>query len=92
MSPQRHARQIFDTIAKQGVAKYLRGQREHGGQLWKVPALSLIEFAQEEVIDQGSYLWTLPRQIKQVIKLLNQLAKEAPEHSERINQILNILR
>lgn len=92
MSPRRHALQIFGSILRQGIAKYMKGQKEHGGKLWEIPALTLLGFAQEEVIDQGSYLWTLPRQLKRAIKQLEKLSEEAPEYSERINQILDILR
>lgn len=39
--------------------KYRAGQKEHGGDLWKMSVLKLIDCAIEETIDQFVYLSTL---------------------------------
>lgn len=36
--------------------KYLKGQREHGGNLWEKDLDSMIHAAKEEVVDQWNYL------------------------------------
>jgi len=42
--------------------KYRKGQKEHGGDLWKKK--HIIDMAIEEAIDQVGYLITLREQIK----------------------------
>lgn len=81
-SPREHAKYIFESILKAGIKKYLVGQREHKGMLWKVPVPQLISFAQEEVIDQGSYLWTLESQILVLRKNLGELFEMLSEAEE----------
>lgn len=44
------------------MQKYLRGQAEHGGQLWQKSGL--LDMAIDEAIDQVIYLLTLREQLR----------------------------
>jgi len=85
MTPRQHGQSIFKRIAVEGVAKYMRGQEEHGGRLWEIPIPTMIKFAQEEVIDQGSYVWTLDDQIELARQKLSQLFKNLKAYEEPID-------
>jgi hypothetical protein len=39
--------------------KYPKGVKEHGGNLWELSALELVEHALEEAVDQVAYLVSL---------------------------------
>ena len=73
LTPERHAHDIFNDLRKKAIAKYMAGQKEHGGHLWEVPLPQMVEFAKEEVIDQGSYLWTMTTQITNLRLLCGEL-------------------
>lgn len=80
-TPQDHAREIFNDLRKQAIKKYMAGAAEHGGNLWEVSLPQMIGFAKEEVIDQGSYLWTIEENLQNLRLLLGELF-EAWESSE----------
>jgi hypothetical protein len=46
-------------------AKYRKGQKEHGGDLFAMCPLKLVDNALEEAIDQVVYLDTLRERIKE---------------------------
>lgn len=99
MNPKAHANQIFDDLRKQAIAKYMAGQKEHGGKLWEIPLPEMVGFAKEEVIDQGSYLWTIADQITTLRLLLGELfesleaSEEPPSNGEKdiIEQVRKML-
>lgn len=51
--------EFFDLVA----AKYEKGAVEHGGNIWELSELELIDNAIEEVLDQFVYLYTLKQRI-----------------------------
>lgn len=54
-----HLYHIKQTFFRLVDAKYRKGQAEHGGNLYDVPTLKMVEMAIEEAIDQFSYLLTI---------------------------------
>jgi hypothetical protein len=56
---EEHLRSIVDRVTRHIDIKYTAGQAEHGGNLWDVPALVLLDNAIDEAIDQITYLLTL---------------------------------
>lgn len=58
-----HVGSIILDFSRKAQAKYEAGVKEHGGNLWEVPTLDLIEYAMEEAIDEYVYLYTLKQQI-----------------------------
>lgn len=59
-----HAAQLADEVERRLIRKYTKGQEEHGGNLWEVPPLQLLEEAINEAIDQAVYLLTLRQQLE----------------------------
>lgn len=58
MTPQEHAEHLAKKFESLVVAKYLAGQKEHGGHLWDVDLIPLLYEARSEAIDQFVYLQT----------------------------------
>jgi len=56
---------IFETMVDK---KYRIGQNEHGGDLFQMDSLKLLDNAIEECIDQFTYLITLRNQLVRKIK------------------------
>ncbi len=52
-----HIRRIQQQVSKDLRAKYLKGQKEHGGRLWE--KAGLLTEAYNEALDQVIYLRTL---------------------------------
>lgn len=48
--------------------KYKKGVEEHGGNLWEMPPMDLLDNAIDEAIDQVVYLLTLKRQLPKAQK------------------------
>lgn len=65
MTPEQeaHLQHIKDEFSKAVDAKYRNGQREHGGNMWRMSTLSLIQNAMDEAVDQYVYLRTLKDKI-----------------------------
>lgn len=56
---ENHLRSIICRVQSKIDEKYTAGQAEHGGNLWEVPGLELLDNAIDEAIDQLAYLLTL---------------------------------
>lgn len=54
-----HLDHILNEAHNRLDAKYRKGQAEHGGNLWDVPTLALVDNAIDEAIDQLTYLITI---------------------------------
>jgi len=63
MTPEQHAEILGNEAKRAIIVKYLAGQKEHGGQLWRKKGL--IDMAIEEAIDQVVYLLTLKQQLEE---------------------------
>jgi ribonuclease D len=59
-----HAIDIAETAKNLIIRKYTRGQKEHGGSLWRKKGL--VDMAIEEAIDQVIYLLTLRNQLEEM--------------------------
>jgi len=56
---ERHLARVLRSFVFKADAKYRKGQEEHGGDLWALSAIDLVNHALEEAIDQVVYLDTL---------------------------------
>lgn len=61
-----HLLGAFDSMFSE---KYKQGVAEHGGGLWNLSALQLMDNAIKENLDQFAYLMTLRGQIEKLVKL-----------------------
>ena len=64
MNPEyyNHLEDIIEEFTELATEKYEKGQRQHGGRLWKKEGL--IDMAIEEAIDQVIYLLTIKHQME----------------------------
>ncbi len=56
---ERHLNYIKERFDAQVDSKYRAGQAEHGGNLWELSLLELINHGIDEAIDQYTYLVTI---------------------------------
>lgn len=56
---QQHIENIIHEFSLMAEAKYDKGVKEHGGNLWDLPYSQILDNAIEEAIDQFVYLITL---------------------------------
>ncbi len=61
-----HLLSITERFKKLADAKYQKGQKEHGGNLWDLSATQLLDEAIAESIDQITYLLTLRDKLNQI--------------------------
>lgn len=64
-----HINSIGKEFCFEMMSKYVKGQKEHGGNLWDLPIDSLLNAAIEEAIDQVVYLLTLKRKLHENVSL-----------------------
>jgi len=69
MTPEhnQHLKSIASEAEALILRKYIKGQREHGGNLWEMPASKLLDNAIDEAVDQVIYLLTLRQTMRRVI-------------------------
>lgn len=66
----KHVIGIIEDFKDKCFTKYRLGAQEHGGDIWNMPALKLIEAGMEEAIDQYVYLYTLKeKEVERLRKL-----------------------
>jgi hypothetical protein len=75
MTPKQHMENIADWFKEKATTKYFRGQKEHGGKLWRKPALKLLG---DEILDMPIYFRVLEEQQEEV---LNQLQKALTKYT-----------
>ncbi len=75
-----HLKNCVKRVSKLQISKYVKGQQEHKGQMWK--KTGMLNAALEEVADLANYLPTVEYQIGQAIKAL---------HNDKSDQALAIL-
>ena len=81
MEPAVIARIIADTASLDLQDKFIRGQREHGGDFAVKPTVSNIRM---EAIDQVNYSHMLIVHQAQVLMMLDQLIKDIPGLNEEV--------
>lgn len=59
-----HAAKIGDETERRVILKYAKGVAEHGGNIWEMSPLQLLEEAINEVTDLSVYLLTLKEQLE----------------------------
>jgi hypothetical protein len=59
-----HAAQLGDEAERRLLIKYAKGAAEHGGNIWELSPMVLLEEAINEAIDQVVYLMTLKQQLE----------------------------
>lgn len=61
MTPEQeaHLESIKERFSHNVDSKYRNGQREHGGDMWRMSAFRLLDNAIDEALDQVVYLLTL---------------------------------
>ena len=64
MNTEQHLNDIQNEALQRINEKYMKGQKEHGGNLWEVPPQEILEEAINEAIDQIVYLLTLKQCLK----------------------------
>lgn len=60
---EQHLATICKEFESLVTKKYRAGQAEHGGNLYDVPVMSLLDYAIDEAIDQVTYLLTIKQQL-----------------------------
>lgn len=60
---EEHLDDIMDEFFELVEPKYRKGAAEHGGNIWELTELELIDNAIDEAIDQFVYLYTLKQRI-----------------------------
>jgi hypothetical protein len=70
MTPQQeeHLLTVIEEFAELVDEKYRRGQEEHGGNLWDLDQIDLLDNAVKEAIDQVVYLITLRNKLKGMVR------------------------
>lgn len=82
MTPEQeaHLQGILDTFVSRCPTKYRAGQAEHGGNLWDLSILQLIDNTIEESVDQFVYLVTVRDKVRTLISFY--LSKYGAQHLE----------
>ena len=68
---EQHLQSIKTYFEKQSDSKYRKGQVEHGGNLFDLTPLQLLDNAIDEAVDQFVYLTTLRQQYEKAFTALN---------------------
>lgn len=58
-----HLFDIIDAFANKVEPKYREGAKEHGGNIWDMSNMKLLDEAINEAIDQFTYLYTLRQKL-----------------------------
>jgi len=90
-TPEDHMDALMTTFEAAWREKYMKGQAEHGGRLWRKSTLA---FMGEEVLDFVSYFGVLAPQLKRVEELLHlaRTAENILDARNYANKALNIMR
>lgn len=72
---EQHLAGIINQFNNMASSKYRRGQAEHGGNLFDLPAIDLVNEALAEAIDQVTYLSTLRDKIIELYDQMRSLAE-----------------
>ena len=86
-SGEKHISIVLNNFSRVWTEKYLAGQKEHSGKLWRKPVFA---FLVEEVVDLVSYVWVLAPQLARVEELLSEAITDGDDR--KVLGALNILR
>jgi hypothetical protein len=82
-----HCSHLADNITsfdEKYTAKYIGGQREHGGDMWTMGAYQALEQMEAEVLDQWSY-------VRQIRKCLDEITYACDVKDDPAYTVLEIL-
>lgn len=68
MTPSEHFDKIVGWFKTVGEVKYNKGQKEHGGRLWRKNTIHMLG---EEILDLPTYFYVLLKQYEQALDQLN---------------------
>jgi hypothetical protein len=70
MTPDKklHVSQCVKRVSDLQIRKYIAGQKEHGGKMWK--KTGLLHASLEEIADLANYLPTVEQQLLKAIKFI----------------------
>lgn len=68
-----HVEEIGKDFCREMSEKYIKGQKEHGGNLWDLSEDQLLDNAIDEAIDQVTYLLTIRRKRRAASNQANNL-------------------
>lgn len=90
-TPDEHMDALMTTFEGAWREKYMKGQAEHGGRLWRK---ATFDFLVEETLDFVSYVGVLAPQLKRVEELLHEArtSENILDARNYSNKALNILR
>ena len=60
-----HAAKLGDLAERLLIAKYAKGAAEHGGNIWDMTVLQLVDETINEAVDQLNFLLTLKEKLEQ---------------------------
>jgi hypothetical protein len=72
MTPIEHVQKICAWFVQHAITKYMAGQEEHGGRLWRKPVW---RYLRDEIIDMPIYFQVLEEQQTRVEVLLGDALK-----------------
>lgn len=90
--------ETVSSFSKRFKAKFIRGVKEHGGNLHMKPAIEMIEWSLDEVIDLVSYQSVLRSHLNTIQQIADDalnsktVFRKPEEYREALEQISNILR
>ena len=84
---ERHLNSIIEAVKARIDRKYRAGVQEHGGNLWDMETLQLVEESCNEATDLQSYLFTLKHSVRSLIKVNDELSKENAELRSRVAEL-----
>ena len=91
MTPEEDASRIWEKAASDGIEKYRKGAKEHGGGFWRGGAGWYADQASDESLDMIAYLYHLRDRILQartIAAMLRDGEIEAPLAAEALVEIL----
>ena len=83
-----HIEQIVDDVSSDVETKYMAGQDEHGGKLWRKPVL---DFMGEEVTDMNVYFHVLKYQNHKMKLIAQEGLQGACDPAVALQKVFNVL-
>lgn len=92
-----HMKETISSFSKRFRSKFIRGVKEHGGNLHMKPAIKMIEWSLDEVVDLVSYQSVLLSHLKTIQHIVDnainpaEILKSAKDYRNALEKISNIL-
>lgn len=79
-----HMNENAEMFVKEYCSKYVKGQEKHGGNIWDMGLMELVENAKDEVKDQWSYLLDIERKVKDITNFANDIEEDELEFFHKV--------